>query len=66
MFSLSPRPGDLGGGGAEKSLPERQGYLLRVRRALFAILEISLIFPLDLEPTGPEERRCNVKIRVTF
>lgn len=59
MFSLSPGPGDLEGGGAEKSL-------LRVRGALFTILEISLIFPLDLEPTGPEERRCNVKIRVIF
>ena len=56
LVSWAWGPGGRRGGGITAESP----------KGSFTILEISLIFPLDLEPTGPEERRCNIKIRVIF
>lgn len=45
------------GGQGETTARERTGVFVKSLRDSPAILEVILIFPLDLEPAGPEDGR---------
>lgn len=59
MFLRRPLgPVEVGSGGqGETTARERTGVFAKSLRDSPAILEVILIFPLDLEPAGPEDGR---------